>query len=244
MGKISKMQQKQNYENGVNLSYAKSQAKPRLKIKGFKGILELYKPGIEKEYSLTKKQKKFIRNLRTGTAIAMLAGSLAITGGGISHAINNQQHNSTDFEQELDELTKEDVLASAEDTLLSFVHQDISTLKDRSFIKYTSNTETNYDRITVYNRSQNPNADPSIQFSYTRYNNTIDRILSGSKENDPSVDDFLNSMIDLYKSQDISQEELSELNDKFSNFDFSNLKFDTKSHNIVSKVQEKDQNER
>lgn len=243
MGKISNMQQKQNNENGVNLSYARNQAKPRLDIRGFKGFIELYKPGIEKEYSLTKKQKKFIRNLRTGTAIAILASSLALTGG-VVHATNNQQHNSTNFEQELDQLTKEDVLASAEDALLSCIYQDLPTFKDKSFIKCLHDAETNSDKITVYNRPQNPNADCSIQFSYTRYNNTIDKILSGSKENDPTIDGFLNSMIDLYNDQNISQEELKELNEKFSDFDFSDFRFDSKSHSIVSKVQEKDQNER
>lgn len=238
MGKISNMQQKQNNENGVNLSYARSQAKPRLNIKGFKGFIELYKPGIEKEYYLTKKQKKFIRNLRIGTlSLAALASAAAITVGA-SHVVNPTGSAPTHTEQEMNELTKEGVLESAENDLLDFIYKDYPSLKTLSFIKCHHDPKTNIDTLTVYYRTQNPNADPSVQFSYFRYNDTIDKLISKPSKNNSEINELLNCMLDVSLNENPSQEELEQLSEKFSSIDFSQFTFDGK--NIVDKSQEKD----
>lgn len=239
MGKISNMQQKQNNENGVNLSYARSQAKPRFEIKGIKDVGLLYKPGIEKEYSLTKGQKKLIRGLRVGTlSLAALASAAAITVGA-SHVVNPTGSAPTHTEQEMNELTKEGVLESAEDALLDFIYQNSSSdLKDRAFIKYHHNEKLNLDNLIVYDRYQNPNSDPSVRFSYSKHNNKIDQLLTSSSKNNPEIDKLLDSMIDVYLNENPSEKDLQGLYDKVSNLDFSQLKFDGK--NIVDKPVEKD----
>ncbi len=239
MGKISNMQQKQNKENGVNLSYARNQSKPRFKIKGIKDIGLLYKPGIEKEYSLTSTQKKLIRSLRVGTlSLTALASAAAITVG-VSHVLNPTTSVPTHTQQEISELTREDVLESAEAALLDFIYQNSSSdLKSRAIIKYTHSEETNTDNLTIYDRYRDPNSNPSARFSYNRHNDTIDKVVSKSSKNNPEIDELLNCMINVYLNENPSQEDLEELSEKFSNLDFSQLKFDGK--NIIDKSSEKD----
>jgi len=223
MGKISNMQQKQNKENGVNLSYARNHSKPRFKIKGMKDVGLLYKPGIEKEYSLTKNQKKLIATITVGT----------------SHLVNRPTSVPTQKEQEIDELAKDDVLDSAENTLLDFIYKDYSSaLRTLSFIKCHHDPKTNIDTLTVYDRTQNPNSDPTVRFSYTRHNDVIDNLISKSSRNNSEINELLDSMLDVSLSENPTQEDLEGLSDKCSNFDFSQLTFDGK--NIVDKSSEKD----
>lgn len=239
MGKISNMQQKQNKENGVNLSYARNHSKPRFKIKGMKDVGLLYKPGIEKEYSLTKNQKKLIRGLRFGTLSLATLASIATITVGTSHLVNRPTSVPTQKEQEIDELAKDDVLDSAENTLLDFIYKDYpSALRTLSFIKCHHDPKTNIDTLTVYDRTQNPNSNPTVRFSYTRYNDTIDKLISKSSKNNPEINELLDSMLDISLSENPSQEDLEGLSDKCSNFDFSQLTFDGK--NIVDKSSEKD----
>lgn len=241
MGKISNMQQKQNNENGVNLSYARNQAKPRLKIKGIKDLVTLLGPNGSK-YKLSKNQRNF--QLKGRITIAAIASALAIAGT-TAYAVNQSQSAPVPVTEtnisEMSELTKEGVLESAEDALLDFIYQNSSSdLKNRAIIKYKHNEKLNLDTFIVYDRYQNPNSDPSVRFSYNKHNDTIDKIVSKSSKNNSEVDKLLDSMIEVYLNKSPSEKDLQGLSDKVSNLDFSQLKFDGK--NIVDKSQEKDIN--
>ncbi len=210
MGKISNMQQKQNKENGVNLSYARNQSKPRFGIKGIKDVGLLFKPGIEKEYDFYPEEKKLIRALRIGTlSLAALASSAVITVGA-SYVVNRLPSLSIQNEQAIDELAKQDVLNSAKDKLLLILYQNDLPKREAAYIEYTRDEELSIDTLKIYEKVQSANRKDDLIFSYRRYHNLLER--NKTDKNDERINKLLNEMIDIYYSENPSQDDLEKLN--------------------------------
>ena len=230
MGKITNMQQKQNKENGVNLSYARGQVKPRLRVKGIKDIGTLLGPNGGK-YRLSKDQRNF--QLGGRLTIAAIASALAIAGG-VSYA-NHQpkQDHVVEASSQENMLTKEDVLSQAEEKLVSFVCPD-ATILGNVDVEYLHDSELQADMILIYQRLNNPNAEPIKRFSYTRYNLLEDFSLH-ARENAPEVVRVLNDMISVNMKENPSQHDLYRLMEEVSNWDLS--KFELEGNHIVESSQ-------
>lgn len=230
MGKITNMQQKQNDRNKVNLSYVRKQIKPPMKKKGIKGLMTLIGPNARK-YRLSTDQRNF--QLGGRLTIAAIASALAIAGG-VSYA-NHQpkQDHVVEASSQENMLTKEDVLSQAEEKLVSFVCPD-ATILGSVDVKYLHDSELQADMIIIYQRLNNPNAEPIKRFSYTRYNLLEDMSLH-ARENAPEVVRLLNDMINANSKENPSQEDLERLMEELSNWDLS--KFELEGNNIVESSQ-------
>ena len=230
MGKISDMQTNQN---DINLSYVRNKSKqrkitkPRLKVRNAKDILTLLGPTSNK-YRLSPNQRKF--QLGGRLTIAALAAAMAIGTGVAYNSAKTQNPTVQEMTDINEELSKDDVLGHAEEKLLTFLYKDKLFFKDDAFIKYSHDSEINSDTISVYKQLKSPNAEPILEFSYTRFNNLSDKLMYPTK-NSPEITQLLNSMLDIHFAENISQKDLENLNTDISKFDIS--KFELKENNIV-----------
>lgn len=240
MGEITNMQKNQD---NIDLLYVRKKTienmreKPRLKIRKPKDLLTLIGSGA-KAYKLSKNQKQFQTGARL--TIAAIAASLVV-GGGIAYH-NTQTQEPTNIESSntnLDELEKNEVLALAEDTLLSIIYSNHPSLKEKADINYehtdyaSSNVIVDCDTITVSHRIS-PTAEAFKDYSYTKQNLLLDNIFS-SKKDCPEIIELLNAMIDVYSSENVSQEDLENLNTIISNLDSSKLEL--KNGHIVGRTE-------
>lgn len=235
MGKIQNMQQNQN---NVNLSYVRNQSKkPKLKIDGIKGLATLIGPN-SKRYRLSPNQRNFQLKARAGLTIAsLLAAGLLVAGR--SYTPNHQVQETKAIETSIDnEFEKEDVMQSAEEKLLNIIYQDDAEM-ELSYVDYMR-TEDNIEKLVVKQKSTSPYIEADKVFQYLKSNDLLDKLILENNNSD-IINEFLDMMIDVKNDKNVSQEDLAKLDALTSNIDSKDYKLDGKDIVELDRTAKKEQ---
>lgn len=206
---MGKIQDLQNNQKNLNLTYIKYSKQTKLQIKGFKDLLTLMGPTAHR-YRLSQKQRNF--QLAGRMTIAAIASALTISNGAIHIAnhLANQNSIQTEASTQMNNSEKENIVDYAENKLLVTVFQNRLSLMKDAKIKYSHNDKLNSDTLAIYRDIEGANADSIIDFSYTRYNNPEDQNLN--QDENLEINQFCNSMINMHHNEKPSKEELKSLN--------------------------------
>ncbi len=224
MGKIVDMQ---HHQTEMNSNYVKKN-NPKLDTKGIKNFYNklrlAYKPGIEKEYNLTRSQKKFARTVRKTTlGIVALASALTI-GTTVSNHIsrNDDKQIETTYETNNEILSRNEVLDNAKSTLSNIIFPEGSVYHKSAYISFPSR-----DEFREINSVQ-------VSMSYEYTDTPEYRYISGhkvNKQNPEIVNGFLEKFVKIAGTEEPSQKDLEELQELSDTISKMNLKLDGK--NIV-----------
>ncbi len=208
MGKIGNMQDKYNYFSD----------KSRLNTKGIRKI-KLLKPGIEKEYSLTRRQKHYARIIRgTTVGIATLAATVSIGAAAVNYVSDkNTSRTETTYETNNEILDRQLVFAKAKETLAYIILPNGSISNNiPGYVEFPNRDE--YGNIISVRVSEMVGLD-----FYSRYDYNI-TFNEDRKNTSQVVNRFMDALIKVANEENASQkdlQELKELTEKISELNLS-----------------------
>ena len=220
MGKITNMQR---HQENFNIKAVKNTRKPKMKQKGIKGFLTLIGPNSNK-YRLSKQQRNKQLAGRVGIGVATIAAALGL----YSEAAISNVHTENVYTSETSSLSatnfeRNESIADAKEKLLDILYHDLDSHKKNAQISFVHDDERDTDSIVV-SEKQNYQKQPKEKFRYTKYNRLEDFMIKD--KNCKEISEWLNLVIDAYYNENISKEDLRNLDGVTLNINDKKFKLD------------------